>query len=91
MYLLSEWQVTVIQMENRHIIIKKHILLLVLPIYGSIKCRISFLNPYQNLIYKNMPYIINTLEAFRIVDNWKKFEAKWKKQDIYEAWFPSLI
>lgn len=46
-YLLSEQQMTAIQMENRHVIIKKHILLLVSPIYGSINQRILFLNSYQ--------------------------------------------
>lgn len=78
-YLLSKQQMTAIQMENRHVIIKKHILLLVSPIYGSINQRTFFLNPYQQLIYKNMPYIINTLLAFRIAGKSKrKFEVNVK-------------
>lgn len=74
---------TVIQMENRHVIIKKRVLLLTSQIYGSINQRISFLNPYQKLIYKNMPYIINTLLAFRITGkNQRKFEVHVKNSKI---------
>lgn len=73
---VSEQQITVIQMENSHVVIKKYVLLLTSPIYSSINQKISILNPYLKLIYKNMPYIINTLLAFRIADkSQRKCEA----------------
>jgi len=83
MCLLSEQQMTVIQVENRRVIIKKHVLLLALHIYGSINQRISFLSSYQKLIYKNMPYIINTLLAFGIAGkSQRKFELNVKNSKI---------
>lgn len=82
-YLLSGQQITVIQMENRHVVIKKYVLLLTSPIYRSINQKISILNPYLKLIYKNMLYILNTLLAFRIADkSQRKFQANVKNGKI---------
>lgn len=82
-YLLSEHQMTVIQMENRQVITKKHVLPLALLICGSIKQRISILNSYLKLIYRNTPYIINTLLAFRIAGkSQRKLEVNVKNSKI---------